>query len=66
MNLLLWGTKGDLDLELVDPFTDLVGVGKEHGQAVLGADACPIHIIIENGAIVWDATIGKGNLQLGM
>ena len=30
MDLLLWGAEGDLILELLNPFDDLVGVCEEH------------------------------------
>ena len=44
--------KCGLIFEAVDPWVDLVAFIKEHGQAVLGADACPIKIFKE-GTIIW-------------
>ena len=57
MDLLLWGVEGDLIRELVGPFVDLVTVGEEHGQAVLGAYTCPVKVFKE-GAVIWYACIG--------
>ena len=45
MDFFGWASKGGLVRKTVNPWVDLVGLVKEHGQAVLGAYTCPIKIV---------------------
>ena len=65
MNLLLGCAKCDLVRKLLGPFGDLVIASKEHGQAVLGSDTCPIKVF-ENGAVIGYPVICESNLEISM
>ena len=65
MDLLLGCSKGDLVRELLGPFGDFVIASKEHGQAVLGSDTCPIKVF-ENGAVIGYPVICESNLEISM
>ena len=47
------------------PFGDFVIASKEHGQAVLGSDTCPIKVF-ENGAVIGYPVICESNLEISM
>ena len=60
-----WCSKCDLVRKLLGPFGDLVIAGKEHGQAVLGSDTCPIKVF-KDGAVIGYSVICESKFKISM